>query len=82
MNTAGYNIAMIPKIGFNKYEIILDDLEFIFPVKTLEKVKRMHNFGFSITEISTETKRDEYEILLAIIHLHRKGKITRRIRVS
>jgi len=63
------------------YEIILDDLEFMFKKETLNDIKTLHNYGFSVAEISNKTKKDEYETLLAILHLHRQGKITRRLRV-
>jgi len=68
---------MLKPIGKENYVIILDDLEFAFQKDQLYEIAELHNDGVRLSEISRETRRDEYEVLLAIIHLHREGKLTR-----
>ena len=75
MNTATNKFAFIRPTG--DYVIILDDLEFAFQKDQLDEIAELHNDGVRLSDISKITKRDEYEVLLAIIHLHRKGKLTR-----
>jgi len=80
MNTATDFIPMVKRTGKEDYEIILEGLEFMFQKSTLKEIAFMHNRGFSVTEISRKVKRDEYETLLAIMHLHLKGRLTRPLR--
>ena len=75
MNTATNQFAFIRPTG--DYVIILDDLEFAFRHEQLDEIAELHNDGVRLSEISRITRRDEYEVLLAIIHLHRQGKLTR-----
>ena len=75
MNTATNQFAFIRPTG--DYIIILEDLEFAFRKEQLDEIAELHNDGVRLSEISRETRRDEYEVLLAIIHLHRQGKLTR-----
>jgi len=72
---------MLKPIGKENYVIILEDLEFAFHRDDLSKIKLLHNQGFYIHEIAIHLKRDEYEIFLAILHLHREGKIKRKLRI-
>jgi len=74
-------VKMLKPIGRKHYVIILDDLEFAFHRDDLDRIRLLHNQGFYIHEIATHLKRDEYEILLAILHLHRQGEIKRKIRI-
>lgn len=80
MNTISYNIPILKPRKHGEYVIILEDLEFCFPVEQLDYIEKLHNSGFRISEISEYTKRNEYEVLLAIIHLHREGRITRPLK--
>ena len=75
MNTATNQFAFIRPTG--DYVIILDDLEFAFRQDQLDEIAELHNDGVRLSDISKITKRDEYEVMLAIIHLHRQGKLTR-----
>ena len=75
MSTATNKFAFIRPTG--DYVIILDDLEFAFQKDQLDEIAELHNDGVRLSDISKITKRDEYEVLLAIIHLHREGKLTR-----
>lgn len=75
MNTATNQFAFIRPTG--DYVIILDDLEFAFQKDQLDEIAELHNDGVRLSDISRITKRDEYEVMLAIIHLHRQGKLTR-----
>ena len=75
MNTATNQFAFIRPTG--DYVIILDDLEFAFQKDQLDEIAELHNDGVRLSDISKITKRDEYEVMLAIIHLHRQGKLTR-----
>lgn len=60
--------------------VILEEINFIFRENELNKITQLHNEGLSITEITKEVGRDEYEILLALVHLHIKRKLTKPIR--
>ena len=77
MNTATNKFAFIRPTG--DYVIILDDLEFAFRKDQLDEIADLHNDGVRLSDISKITKRDEYEVMLAIIHLHRQGKLTRTL---
>ena len=80
MNTAtAKRIPLLKPTRYRNYEILLEDLEFIFSKKQLRIIKNLYNDGKWITEISEKVKRNEYEVLLAIIHLHRKRELTRPI---
>lgn len=80
MNTASSYIPTVEQMRFRDYEIILEDLEFMFKKSSLSEIEFMHNRGFSITEIAEHAKRNEYEILLAVLHLHRKGRLKKPLR--
>lgn len=82
MSTIKTNVPrdeLLPKIGAEKYEVILEDLEFGFEKTTLKKIAKKHNGGMCMQDIADQVGRNEYEILLAIVHLHKKNRITRKI---
>ena len=79
MNTETYEFSLIKPSKASDYVIILDDLEFAFSRQQLNEIAELHNDGVRLSDISKITKRDEYEVMLAIIHLHRKGKLTRAL---
>lgn len=80
MNTLTYqNPPHLPLSRHRDYEIILEDLEFVFSKKQLNLIKEMHNEGKWISDISIKIKRNEYEVLLAIVHLHKRGRIKREL---
>ncbi len=79
MNTAKKRIEHIPLNNFRDYVVILDDLEFAFRPQQLNKIANLHNGGMWVTDIAVEVKRNEYEVLLALVHLHIKGKIKREL---
>jgi len=80
MNTATQFIPTFKPTGKDNYEIILDDLEFGFPKTQLAEIEFMHNRGFSVLEIAYKVKRNEYETLMALIHLHREERLKKPIR--
>lgn len=79
MNTAKSRIERIPLNNFRDFVVILDDLEFAFRPQQLEEIARLHNKGMWVTDIADEVKRNEYEVLLALVHLHKKRKLTREL---
>lgn len=56
------------------YEIALDDLEFAFSKKELDYIQNTHNKGVWLTKIAENIKRDDYEVLIAIMHMMREGR--------
>ena len=58
--------------------IILEDLNFTWTDKTIEKVIELWNGGVHLKHISECIKRDGDEVFLLLIHLARKGKIKMR----
>lgn len=56
------------------YEIALDDLEFAFSKGELSYIQNTHNKGVWVTRIAENIRRDEYEVLIAIMHMMRKGR--------
>lgn len=60
--------------------IMLEDFNFIMPLKQLNLITELHNNGMKVGEISEQVKRNEYEVLLALIHQTDKGKITRSLK--
>ncbi len=79
MNTVGQAMPLLPQASKRDYTIILDDLEFVFRKEQLEEIKDMHNDGMWVTDIARRIRRNEYEVLLAIVHLHIKNKLTREL---
>ena len=74
MNTAGSNIPVIKLMRHRDYEIALDGLEFVFHKEQLHQIKELHNAGLSYNQISWVVKRDPYEVIIALLHLVRKGE--------
>lgn len=72
-----YNAKSIPLHRKRDYEFIFEDYELAFPKVQLAKIALDWNKGKGFEEISVEHKRHEVEILLALIHLANKRKITR-----
>lgn len=77
MNTLRRGSVFIRSERARDNEIILEDLEFCFPKYQLADIKMYHNQGKSISYISKVVKRNEYEVLLALLHFHRKRELTR-----
>lgn len=69
----------MPLSRFKDYEIALEDLEFLFTKDQLSEITELHNSGTWIIDIAKQIERNEYEVLIALIHLHRKGKLTKEI---
>lgn len=76
MNTAR---QFIPLVKENSV-IILDELEFAFPEEQLSEIEFLHNNGYKISQIAKKVKRDEYETLLAVVHLHRERRLIKPFR--
>lgn len=73
LNTA--SLTSIPVLDNNeKYEIALENLEFAFSKSELNYIQNTHNKGVWVTTIAKNIKRDEYEVLIAIMHMLRQGK--------
>lgn len=79
MNTATETINYIPKKRARDYVVILDDLEFAFEKDKLDVIAEMHNAGEWVTDIAKKVKRNEFETLLAIVHLHKRRRLTREL---
>lgn len=79
INTANSYVPIIPLKKYNSYEIALEDLEFVFTKNQLHEITVMHNNGVWVTDIAKNIKRNEYEVLIALIHQHRKGKLTKEL---
>lgn len=77
MNTLRPNSVFIRTERARDNVIILDDLEFCFSKEQLADIKMYHNQGRTLREISVLVKRDEYEVLLALLHFHREQQLTR-----
>lgn len=56
-----------------EYVILLDDLEFVMTKEHLNDITLLHNNGKSLEYISKFVKRNEYEVLLALIHQAKRG---------
>lgn len=77
MNTLNKYSVFIKSERARENVIILDDLEFCFSKEQLADVKMYHNQGKGIRDISALVKRNEYEVLLALLHFHRERELTR-----
>lgn len=79
MNTL--NRSFIPNLNTDRARenvILLDDLEFAMTKDQLETITEMHNSGITFPKISEEVKRNKYEVLLALLHQVKKGRLMRR----
>lgn len=73
MRTNTSNVAFLDTRKVGKVEIALDDLEFAFPVNQLQEIKSLNHQGYSYKQIAKMVKRDEYEVIIALLHICRKG---------
>ncbi|WP_096269480.1 hypothetical protein [Paucisalibacillus globulus] len=55
------------------YVILLEDLEFAMPKDQLREITQLHNNGMKLEDISQEVKRNEYEVLIALMHQAKRG---------
>jgi|SRR5690625_4587265 len=55
------------------YVLALDGLEFAFPVRQLEEIKRLNNEGYGYKEISKKVRRNKYEVIIALLEINRQG---------
>lgn len=73
MNTKSRNNQSVLSPEEDKYEIALGNLEFAFSKRELNYIQKNHNNGVWFVDIAEEIKRDPYEVLIAIMHMLRKG---------
>jgi len=55
------------------YVLALDGLEFAFPVRQLEEIKRLNQEGHGYKEISKKVRRNRYEVIIALLEICRQG---------
>lgn len=65
----------------SKPVIILEEMNFIFRESELKKITELHHRDCWIDDIAEELKRNEYEILLALVHQHIKRKIKKPLKI-
>lgn len=58
--------------------IALDDMDFSWYKKEIEKVKRLWDNNLHIADISRQIDRDQDEVAILIMHLARNGEIQNR----
>jgi len=75
MKTSGSHIMLLDKRKVGKFEITLDGLEFAFPVEQLKEIKSLNHQGYSYKEIAKIVKRNKYEVIIALLHICRKGEL-------
>ena len=66
------------QITRQKRVILLEDLDFVWDEKDLRSLSEIWKEGIDIKSIAKYFKRDPDEILLALIHLARRGRIEKR----
>lgn len=74
MNTLKNPFAYID----NAYEdtvILLEDLEFAMSRKQLKEITKLNNEGMGIYEISKKVERHPYEVIIALLHQAKTGRI-------
>lgn len=62
-----------------KIEIVLEDLDFIWDRAELSEMKQMWEEGKTIYDMAYRFDRKEEEVFLALLHLSRHGRITKRL---
>lgn len=72
MNTLTSRKSVLDCDGEN--EIIFDDAEFGFPKRQLDEIQRLHNNGVHYQDISEKVQRCPYEVVLALLHMVKKGR--------
>lgn len=78
MNTLTNRNAYVEMDGAIENVIALDGLEFNFPKCQLEEITNLHNEGLNYKQISKEVSRNEYEVIIALLHQIRQGRGLRR----
>ncbi|MBS4191774.1 hypothetical protein KHA94_16410 [Bacillus sp. FJAT-49705] len=58
--------------------VVLEELNFVWDEPELEEIAELWTQGFSIMYISNKFERDPDEVILALVHLGRTDRITRR----
>ncbi|MGG5463514.1 hypothetical protein [Clostridium sp. B9] len=71
-------MARTRKLDENKHTIILEDLNFRWEDKTIERIIKLWKCGVGLKEITRISKRQGDEVFLLLLHLAREGKITKR----
>jgi hypothetical protein len=61
------------------YKQMLPDLEFMIETEKLNEIERLHNEGYNMHQIVRCVKRYEWEVVIAIVHLAREGRLKRPI---
>lgn len=74
INTRSYQTNYALSHNDEKYEIALEELEFAFSENELNYIQNTHNNGVWFTDIAKNIRRDDYEVLIAIMHMLRKGR--------
>lgn len=77
MNTLTRSNDFIKQNRARDYVIALDGLEFTFRKAQLDKIKELHNEGYSYKDISKKVLRHEYEVIIALLHLVKEGHYLR-----
>lgn len=57
---------------------ILEELDFTWTVEQMDNVKRYWNEGKSLLDIRDIIKRTDEEVFLLLLHLSKKGRISKR----
>jgi hypothetical protein len=65
-------LPLLPQDSEEKV-ILLEDLEFAMTTKQLDEITTLWNEGMKWEELAEKVKRNEYEILLALLHQLRQG---------
>lgn len=73
MNTLQSRPAMIDLNRRRDYVILLETLEFAMPESQLDKITKLHNQGMDYRDISKITKRNKYEVIIALLHQVKSG---------
>ena len=74
MNTRNNALSAVLDPEEDDYEIALEGLEFAFSKRELKYIQEQHNDGIWFTDIAESIKRDDYEVLIAIMHMLRRGR--------
>ena len=60
-------------------KIILEDLDFSWEQKQIDRAEYLWGEGFGVPDIAAEFKRSVDETFLLMLHLSREGKIKKRV---
>lgn len=75
MNTLNHHIPIMQPSNSRDYVVMLEDLEFGISKQQLNHITDLHMQGMEWEDISQETKRDVYEVLVALIVQAKHGRI-------